>query len=68
MSFEMPKFRITVLKRTINQDLIDEYLAGGRVRADIGGLGRVSASLPARVTGVYFESSRLLRFFHLLDV
>jgi uncharacterized repeat protein (TIGR04076 family) len=26
MSFEMPKCRITVLKRTINQDLIDEYL------------------------------------------
>jgi uncharacterized repeat protein (TIGR04076 family) len=26
MSFEMPKCKITVLKRTINQDLIDEYL------------------------------------------
>jgi uncharacterized repeat protein (TIGR04076 family) len=26
MSFEMPKCRITVLKRTVNQDLIDEYL------------------------------------------
>ena len=26
MSFNMPKCRITVLKRTINQDLIDEYL------------------------------------------
>ena len=26
MSYEMPKCRITVLKRTVNQDLIDEYL------------------------------------------
>ena len=26
MSFNMPECRITVLKRTINQDLIDEYL------------------------------------------
>ena len=26
MSFEMAKCRITVLKRTLNQDLIDEYL------------------------------------------
>jgi uncharacterized repeat protein (TIGR04076 family) len=26
MSSELPKCRITVLKRTINQDLIDEYL------------------------------------------
>ena len=26
MSSEMPKCKITVLKRTINQDLIDEYL------------------------------------------
>jgi len=26
MSFEMPQCRITVLKRTINQDLIDKYL------------------------------------------
>jgi uncharacterized repeat protein (TIGR04076 family) len=26
MSSEMPKCRITVLKRTLNQDLIDEYL------------------------------------------
>jgi uncharacterized repeat protein (TIGR04076 family) len=26
MSFQMPKSRVTVLKRTINQDLIDEYL------------------------------------------
>ena len=26
MSFEMPKCKITVLKRTINQDLIDEHL------------------------------------------
>jgi uncharacterized repeat protein (TIGR04076 family) len=26
MSHEMPKCKITVLKRTINQDLIDEYL------------------------------------------
>ena len=26
MSFEMPKCRITVLKRTINQDLIDKHL------------------------------------------
>ena len=26
MSTEMPECRITVLKRTINQDLIDEYL------------------------------------------
>jgi len=26
MSFEMPKCKITVLKRTINQDLIDKYL------------------------------------------
>ncbi len=26
MSVEMPKCRITVLKRTINRDLIDEYL------------------------------------------
>jgi uncharacterized repeat protein (TIGR04076 family) len=26
MPFEMPKCRITVLKRTINQDLIDEHL------------------------------------------
>lgn len=26
MSSEMPKCRITVLKRTVNQDLIDEYL------------------------------------------
>jgi hypothetical protein len=25
-SFEMPKCRITVLKRAINQDMIDEYL------------------------------------------
>lgn len=27
MASEMPKCKITVLKRTINQDLIDEYLA-----------------------------------------
>ena len=26
MSSEMPKCKITVLKRTVNQDLIDEYL------------------------------------------
>ena len=26
MSSEMPKCRITVLKRTVNQELIDEYL------------------------------------------
>ena len=26
MSFEMPKCKITVLKRTVNKDLIDEYL------------------------------------------
>jgi uncharacterized repeat protein (TIGR04076 family) len=26
MSTEMPKCKITVLKRTVNQDLIDEYL------------------------------------------
>ncbi len=26
MSWEMPKCKITVLKRTINQDLIDEYV------------------------------------------
>jgi uncharacterized repeat protein (TIGR04076 family) len=26
MPYEMPKCKITVLKRTINQDLIDEYL------------------------------------------
>ena len=26
MSLEMPKCKITVLKRTINQDLVDEYL------------------------------------------
>jgi len=26
MPFEIPKCKITVLKRTINQDLIDEYL------------------------------------------
>jgi len=26
MSFGMPNCRITILKRTINQDLIDEYL------------------------------------------
>jgi len=26
MSFDMPRCKITVLKRTINQDLIDEYL------------------------------------------
>ncbi|HUV44779.1 MAG TPA: TIGR04076 family protein [Dehalococcoidales bacterium] len=26
MSYEIPKCRITVIKRTINQDLIDEYL------------------------------------------
>ena len=26
MSTEMPRCRVTVLKRTINQDLIDEYL------------------------------------------
>jgi len=26
MSWEMPECKITVLKRTINQDLIDEYL------------------------------------------
>ena len=26
MPIEMPKCRITILKRTINQDLIDEYL------------------------------------------
>ena len=26
MSYEMPRCKITVLKRTINQDLIDEYL------------------------------------------
>ena len=26
MSSEMPKCKIAVLKRTINQDLIDEYL------------------------------------------
>ena len=26
MSFEMPKCRITVLKRTFHQDLVDEYL------------------------------------------
>jgi uncharacterized repeat protein (TIGR04076 family) len=26
MPFELPKCKITVLKRTINQDLIDEYL------------------------------------------
>ena len=26
MSFEMPGCKITILKRTINQDLIDEYL------------------------------------------
>jgi uncharacterized repeat protein (TIGR04076 family) len=26
MAFEMPKCRITALKRTLNQDLIDEYL------------------------------------------
>ena len=26
MSVEMPKCKITVLKRTLNQDLIDEYL------------------------------------------
>ena len=26
MSFEMPKCKITVVKRAINQDLIDEYL------------------------------------------
>jgi uncharacterized repeat protein (TIGR04076 family) len=27
MSSEMPKCKITVLKRTVNQDLIDQYLA-----------------------------------------
>ena len=26
MSFELPKCKITVLKRTLNQDLIDEYM------------------------------------------
>ena len=26
MTYEMPKCRVTVLKRTINQDLINEYL------------------------------------------
>lgn len=26
MTFQMPKCRITVLKRTINRDLIDEYV------------------------------------------
>ena len=26
MSFEMPECKITVLKRTMNQDLVDEYL------------------------------------------
>lgn len=26
MSYEMPRCKITVLKRTINQDLINEYL------------------------------------------
>ncbi|MFX1514610.1 MAG: TIGR04076 family protein [Promethearchaeota archaeon] len=26
MSFKMPKCKITVLKRTFNQDLVDEYL------------------------------------------
>ena len=26
MSYEIPKCRVTVLKRTINQDLINEYL------------------------------------------
>lgn len=34
MSYEMPKCRITVLKRTINQDLIDEYLYD-----ELGGIG-----------------------------
>ncbi len=26
MPYEMPKCKITVLKRTVNQDLVDEYL------------------------------------------
>jgi uncharacterized repeat protein (TIGR04076 family) len=34
MSYEMPKCKITVLKRTINQDLINEYL--GDECKDIG--------------------------------
>jgi uncharacterized repeat protein (TIGR04076 family) len=26
MAFDMPKCKVTILKRTLNQDLIDEYL------------------------------------------
>jgi hypothetical protein len=45
-----------------------DALARRRIRAPARGPVRVSASLPARVSRVHFEPSRLLRFLHLFDV